>query len=630
MVSAGPTIDGDPSEEFWSQCPNGGQFWDIVAGAQASDQTRFAMAYDEKFIYVAFWATDSQPNLIHAFETTEDSRFAGDNPLTEDHVDVRFDPFNTWTSAGSSTFSVNAIGTKSARLGGGRARKREWQGDWVAKMRRTETGYTAEMAIPWEILNYPQSKNPANWGFNAFRYQHRTKVHSAYSDVGPNFIEERQGIWKGVLPPKPPTPKISFLPYVLGSLEENNDASIKTGLDVRYPITPELTAVGTIMPDFGTIEGAIESIGFTRGERFVAERRPFFLEGAQFIELGAFYHFARLFYPRRITDFDIGAKLYGRVSPVDSIGFLFTSSFTGRHDLVLKHNRQFGTSTNVSGFLSHYDDEDDQNTVSAIRAESRIGKFVPDLFYVSTHGNGEKGDGYQAIAQYDDPPHYWFVSYRRIDDKFRLADGLVSFRGMEGPGLYYSFFQEYRSGPLQKVDFNLDTTLWDDLDGGEFFHSYSLGGEITTRGDDEISLNYTNGSFQGEKDRLTTIGVSRGVSDRTRQYGLEYTFGTAANEDYRFLGPNVSWRFGKRLDLSYSASFEQLLGRQEQQIMTMNYELTPNKAFGGRIVKEDQDWNGYLSYRDSGKKGTEMFVILGDPNAQKFKKVLQVKIVFSF
>ncbi|MEQ1932667.1 MAG: carbohydrate binding family 9 domain-containing protein, partial [Fimbriimonadaceae bacterium] len=257
-LEAPPSIDGDISEEVWKKIEPVTGFWDAQQGRIVDEQTIVRIGYDAKFIYVSFELQDTKPQEITAAETQEDSRFANDNGnLAEDMVDFRLDPFSTGTSAGSSIFSVNAIGTKSAILGGGRAKKTEWKGEWKAFVKRTATGWTAEMQVPWAILNYPTKKGPQDIGINFFRYHNRLKLPSYWANIGPNQREELQGIWTGVVAPAPPTPKVSFLPYVIGGIDDKNRLISRAGLDVRYPISSEITAVGSLNPDFGPIEGAV-------------------------------------------------------------------------------------------------------------------------------------------------------------------------------------------------------------------------------------------------------------------------------------------------------------------------------------------------------------------------------------
>ena len=81
-----------------------------------------------------------------------------------------------------------------------------------------------------------------------------------------------------------------MLPYLMPSgLVTGGRGQVQMGLDVRYQPTPELTSVATLNPDFASVEGAVESIGFSRSERFVPDARPFFLEGRNYLQLGDFY-----------------------------------------------------------------------------------------------------------------------------------------------------------------------------------------------------------------------------------------------------------------------------------------------------------------------------------------------------
>src|SRR5689334_13494621 len=67
-----PTIDGDISDPVWKDAPKAETFIDVQNGNVTTEQTTAWLLYDEKYIYVAFHAKDSQPEKIVARETVRD------------------------------------------------------------------------------------------------------------------------------------------------------------------------------------------------------------------------------------------------------------------------------------------------------------------------------------------------------------------------------------------------------------------------------------------------------------------------------------------------------------------------------------------------------------------------------
>ena len=193
-IATPPVIDGDLSDAAWASAAKADTFIDRQRGTFAADQTTAYICYDDRAIYVAFRCTDSQPAAIVARETIRDSRYSNWRGPSEDSVEVVFDFFNSHRWDDLTRFSVNAIGTPSARLGGGRAGKMEWKGEWEGAARRTSFGWTAEMRIPWNILNYPLSQKPESFGINFYRYQERTKTETCWSDTGPQEFLEYEGL----------------------------------------------------------------------------------------------------------------------------------------------------------------------------------------------------------------------------------------------------------------------------------------------------------------------------------------------------------------------------------------------------------------------------------------------------
>jgi hypothetical protein len=119
------------------------------------------------------------------------------------------------------------------------------------------------------------------------------------------------------------------------------------------------------------------------------------------------------------------------------------------------------------------------------------------------------------------------------------------------------------------------------------------------------------------------------VSNRFRQRGVHYTTGMQADRAYRFFGPEGSIRILRKLDLAYGAGIQNYDVTTQQHILTMNYEFSPTRSIGGRVVVQDAQTNWYVSFRNSGERGTEVYFIIGDPNALRFREQVRMKLVFA-
>ncbi|MBV9109424.1 MAG: hypothetical protein JO306_08470, partial [Gemmatimonadetes bacterium] len=58
------------------------------------------------------------------------------------------------------------------------------------------------------------------------------------------------------------------------------------GVDIKYGVTSDLTLDATVNPDFGQVEADPSQVNLTQYETFLAEKRPFFTEGADIFRFG--------------------------------------------------------------------------------------------------------------------------------------------------------------------------------------------------------------------------------------------------------------------------------------------------------------------------------------------------------
>lgn len=621
-----PVIDGDLNDAVWKRASKAHTFLDTQNSRPVADQTEAYLLYDKTSIYVGFYCHESQPDQIVARETVRDADLGND-----DTVRVIFDTFKTFKDNDSATFVLNAIGTQRTFAPGGRAGKVEWQGDWNGAVKRVSDGWTAEMRIPWAILPYPRGKKALTMGINLVRRQQRTKITSQWSDLGPQGFQEREGFWQDVEPPTQSwRPRPSFLPYFLPSAQQGGDRSqFRVGLDARYQPSPELTGVATLNPDFASVEGAVESIGFTRSERFVPERRPFFLEGRDYINLGQGYEIGPFFNSTRIQKVDTGVKFYGKLTPQTTVGMLGTFALNQQANFVTNLRREFSPTSGVNLLLQQRLAPGEDNTVAAFAPYFRKGKWSLNGQIAQTLGPGAGGLAYTGALNLEDKNLFTTTRFFRVGSTFVDRLGYIPFNDFKGFTNYTNWATEWRHGFFRTFNFEF-SPQWDwHMDGRPFRRRASANIDFETRSDYGFGFFVDGGKFDDSTDFTYGLHLNGGVSNRFRQWRLSLSTGQQADLPYTSFGPSVSIRLFKHLDVSLGSFVENYQGISQQHILTFNYELSKYKAFGGRAVLGSETNNFYVSYRNSGHTGTDTYFIIGDPNARRFVKRVMMKMVFA-
>ncbi len=376
-----PTIDGHIDELCWQKAPKATGFVDPLSGNLAVDQTIVILLYDDQAIYVAVHALDSHPEEITARQMKDQSFISG-----EDYVAFSIDPFHTHQFADRNFFMVNALGTKYAHLAAGRAEKVEWLGLWKALAQRTNDGWTVEMEIPWQMLAYPTTREPITMGINFDRHQQRTGETSWWSNVGTQRSYEYDGHWVGVMPPVKHR-ELKLLPYTYLGLKQTSpdyDTSARVGLDIRYAVTPQMTLVGTVNPDFENVEQAVEGIDFSYGARYVPDYRPFFQEGRNIFRLDRLYH------SRRIPDMDAGLSLFGKLGRHTSTGVLGTFRRNGDQNIILRTFHSPSANTSFGIACLGYRDNSGTNSTVFLDGGKWNGTFTAGMQFAQTWNGADR------------------------------------------------------------------------------------------------------------------------------------------------------------------------------------------------------------------------------------------------
>jgi hypothetical protein len=378
-----PVIDGVLDDQAWKYGSVADRFWVSDWQRSPTDRTQVVVLYDDRALYFAFTCSDGQPDLIRALQLTRDAP-----PGLDDQVTVELDPYHNHRSY--SRFTVTARGTQSDAMAGGRARKREWKGVWSAAVARTDAGWTAEIAIPLEILAFDPNA-AETFGINFSRYQNRTREWSYWADLTPQRLPEEAGHLTGLQLPAGGVPgRLSVMQYFSGGTSAVDGgiagSAMSTGADVRYQWRGAMTSVISARPDFSDTDAEVSGIGFSYNEKFVSDRRPFFQEGA------AFFGGREIFHSGRIEQFDVGVKTFGQVTN-HQVGMLATTNArTGRTDYVGRVVREVGPAFNVGAMLAGRDTATIASNTLQVQAGGRVGRNVR-LKADAARSTGDQGDG---------------------------------------------------------------------------------------------------------------------------------------------------------------------------------------------------------------------------------------------
>ena len=325
------TIDGRLDDAAWVDAVRITELVQLAprAGEPATQDSEVYIAYDSANLYLGFYAHIPDPSMLRANRKDRDVR-TGDDMFW-----VYIDPFLDQQRAYS--FGVNAYGVQMDTIvstrggggfGGGGAGLRlpfgdaSWDTLFNSAGRIVADGFTAEMAIPFKSLRYPQRNGNAlhQWGFQiarSIRAGNETAVWAPVTREIAGFLPQ-MGVLQGMTGLST-SRNIEILPTFtavqFGRLDDaggfvNDDAQPEGGVNFKYGVTSNLTADVTFNPDFSQIESDRPQIEVNqRFNLFYPELRPFFLEGAEIFNVLAP---VRIVHTRTIIDPRYGAKLTGK------------------------------------------------------------------------------------------------------------------------------------------------------------------------------------------------------------------------------------------------------------------------------------------------------------------------------
>ena len=301
------------------------------------------VTFDDDNLYVGFRAQDPRPQEIRAHLMDRDSLTSF---LQDDYVGFNIDPFND--ERRGFQFRLNPLGVQVDGVQNDITSTTDmtWDSIWDSAGRITEDGWVAEAAIPFQQLRFPRTGGPQTWGWVCFRSYPRNVVHrmsSKYTDRSKNcFLCEENKVsgFEGMSPgrnlevtPTVTTIRTDAQPRPLQSELVQGDEEVEPGLSARWGVTPNLVFNGTLNPDFSQVEADSAQLDVNnRFALFFPEKRPFFLEGADFFSTPL-----QAVFTRSVADPNWGAKLTGKEGK-NAVGLFVAED--DRNELIFPSNEQ--------------------------------------------------------------------------------------------------------------------------------------------------------------------------------------------------------------------------------------------------------------------------------------------------
>ena len=627
-----PVIDGDLSDPCWQKAPQVQQFYFLPNGSSASESTTARLCYDRKNVYVAFYCKDSQPDKIVA-----EQKKRGGVIDTDDWVGFDLDTYCTFQRAKMSSVRVSARGVQVEQLQSGDVSKIEWKGDWRAATKRGADGYTVEIAIPFSILQYDPAATRMGVAFA--RGHARMKQEWWAPNLGPGEDPKNCYIWEGLDLPKP-----SARPLLLGYtlIGMGADSPRQAGMDMKYALTPSLTSVLTVNPDFRNVEQEVENIDFTYTTKYRDDSRPFFQEGSMY------FPGRDMFWSWPINEIDYGAKISGRYDQLQIAAL--SCGRSGVEDYSMVHiGREWPAKGNIRlvGVLSNapgvhnlatgitggyriYDRNDVKLHLAAkvLSADAAVGAGRGQSMDFSLFNSGKP----RVLA--------WQIDRIHIDPNFDPFLGYVPDKGIEGWEGWMSLHDKMSQGKLTQWTWNVNLDMLDRIDGSPYNNTLSTNYTLDWRNGQ--SIRFSARASDRMPDTLLfldrTVGVSYlwGTQNLYDRGGFGIDIGRVAGGRYQAYGLGQAWRASENLSLSLDYYYTSIdppsleAYSANQLVGQLAYDIDNERTLAGRVVAQTGGTNVYLAYKQRVRSGMDVYVIYGAPNSTSTKNTFLLKLLRPF
>jgi len=543
-----------------------------------------------------------------------------------------------------------------------------WDAIWHSVGSIDARGYSVEMAIPFSSLRFQRSDGDQMWGIRLNRVYPRDQryfITATPVDRNNNCEACQYPKMVGFAGVRPGT-AFELIPTITALASESRDVELlkdisvpapefqmnakeaELGLTMGWGVTNNMTLIGTINPDFSTVEADAPQVDINQPFAiFYPEKRPFFTEGIDFFRTPF-----SLVYTRNIRDPSWGAKLTGKEGANTMAAFVASDEITNliipgvegsemvslptpTMASVVRYSRDFGRGSKVGAIATIREGDGYFNRVAGADANVRItrkdtitAQFLgsmtqyPQDVAEEYDQNTEAFDGTALELHYKHAVRSmeFCVGYEDISEEFRADLGFipqVGYREVHSSGRYIwypkdSWFSRLWVGPSARVSRDqqggslrnsVDVSM--SLEGGlQSQMQPTLAREQITYNGQEFDLTWV--SFWGQMKPTTdlVVGLYFNVGDH-----IDFA-NTQPGERVR-LQPSMRYFVGRHLQIALAHTYEQMVVAAGE-LYTANisrlsaiYQITPRSRLKVVIDGVDYRYNvaNYLENRDPRDRG---------------------------
>jgi hypothetical protein len=283
-------IDGKLNEPAWNSALLVNQFVQVEPdqGKQPLFKTEVKLLTDQQNLYIGVFAKDPDcrknlrvGNLARDFSFDDNDLFG-----------IAIDAFNTKRNA--LAFQVTPFGTqRDLQTFDDAIFDTDWDAVWTSKTTITDSGWYAEIAIPFQSIRF----NPTikEWGINFIRISRATNEISAFPGYPRSFDTYQMAFTASLVNLQIPASAVNLRlnPYTLYQTQKQSSNgttttahSIKAGGDLKWAVTQHGAIDATFNTDFAQADVDRQVINLSRFSVYFPERRQFFLENSGLFLVG--------------------------------------------------------------------------------------------------------------------------------------------------------------------------------------------------------------------------------------------------------------------------------------------------------------------------------------------------------
>jgi hypothetical protein len=252
----------------------------------------------------------------------------------------------------------------------------------------------------------------------------------------------------------------------------------------------------------------------------------------------------------------------------------------------------------------------------------------------STLGGKQAGNQYFYEIQDHGHPGHPVITYQAqgVQQNYNTELGFEPMSDYKSNQLNVEQSNRFDKGYFQTYDAFVSVSKYTHWSDGSFYQDSATANiYLNTHIGNGYFYAWTQGRHLQSRDHINEFYTEWSNNSPYGGGNLDFQTGSQNMQQYRWYAFQQGYGFSQKASVQLNINWQDLGDVITSQIIfTPNYKLTAERSIGGRIISQNNQTDIFFTFSQKVRRGSDIYLIFGNPNSAKTQGLIELKIVTPF